>query len=204
MNKAKLLMGLFLLGGTLKAQTAPNMVKVCDEICTVTAVSVPNALWQFGQGTSWSPLSVQTYPLVANCFLSCPQFGGDPAPSITKTLYVQQQAQAFTVVWNDSTGKVTTTAIPGLPVPLVTQTAVAPDTAAVAPQAVTTAPITLPDTQMSLTVPKNGKLVFTIPGPTVPSQTLTVSGQTAPVTRNAFAFSCTGPDLQHMTCKETQ
>jgi len=156
-------------------------------------------MWQFGFETKWSPLALQNLPLVANCLLPCPQFSGDPYPGQAKTLVVQKQAQAFTVSWFDSTGSYTTT-IPALP---VSQVANQGDTAAVAQQSASTSPVTLPSTNVTITVPKNGgKVSFVIPGSIIPAQTVTVPGQTAPVTRHTFPFSCTGPDLQHMTCTE--
>jgi hypothetical protein len=73
---------------------APNMLPVCQESCTITAISNPAAVLQFGVGSTWNPtFSNPTLPLaVSDAGSVNPALGSttDPANGTTKTLAAQQ------------------------------------------------------------------------------------------------------------------
>lgn len=84
---------------------AANTVPVGAEGVTVTAISTPNAVLQFGAGSTWATVTTPVLPFAANCYSGCPaQVGPDPAPGLAKSLVAIEQATAYTVTL--STGAV--------------------------------------------------------------------------------------------------
>lgn len=82
----------------------PNTVPICaTEGCTVTAISSPTAVLQFGAGATWNTITAPTLPMLADCNAACPQVGGDPASGVPKSLVAQEQATAYTVTLSDGT-----------------------------------------------------------------------------------------------------
>lgn len=98
------------------AGLAPNMVPVCDEGCTITAVSSATAVFQFGVGTTWGPTFIApTLPLFVSYVSPNPILSPyDPLPNVLKGLDAQQQATAYTVTYSFARNT-TTVPIPALP-----------------------------------------------------------------------------------------
>lgn len=92
-----LLLGAYVCMGAVPGPEAANVVTVCSEGCTVTAISSATAVLQFGAGVKWNTITAPALPLLASCLSACPQVGNDPDPSIAKTLVAEQQATAYTV-----------------------------------------------------------------------------------------------------------
>lgn len=90
---------------------ACGQVFVCNEGCTITAISSPTAILQFGAGTIWNKITAPKLPLLVDCSSACPQLGGDPAQGIVKSIFAVQQATAYTVTLSNGT-KVPIPAIP--------------------------------------------------------------------------------------------
>jgi hypothetical protein len=101
---------------------APNMLPICNEGCTITAISSPTAVLQFGAGTTWGPaFTMKTFPQPIQMFdpanMTLSPF--DPKPRSLKGIDAQQQATAYTVRWTQN-GTTTVTTVPALkpaPVP---------------------------------------------------------------------------------------
>lgn len=93
--------------GSAMAQTPisqmPNAIPICtdSQACVITAVSDPNARFQFGAGTTWCqtfntpamPLAVSSTPVN---LLLCKY---DPAPNQGKTLLAQQRNTPYAVTY---------------------------------------------------------------------------------------------------------
>lgn len=101
----------------------PNSVLVGPEGITITAVSSPSAVFQFGIGTNWCATTITspklpmlvtytTPPTLALCAI-------DPAPGVVKSIVAQQQSSAYTVTYtiNGTSTKVTIPALPVTPTP---------------------------------------------------------------------------------------
>lgn len=120
----KRILALFILAATAHAQNVPQMtnaVSIGVEGITITADSAPNPLVvQICYQSACSPAQTPKLPLVVNCSSAtlCKLLGGDPAVGDPKTLYVQQQATAFTV---------TLAGVPiPVPIPAIAQPVVTP------------------------------------------------------------------------------
>lgn len=99
---------LAILVGSAMAQSPisqmPNATPICtdSQVCVITAVSDPNARFQFGAGTTWCqtfntpamPLAVSSTPVN---LLLCKY---DPAPNQGKTLLAQQRNTSYTVTYS--------------------------------------------------------------------------------------------------------
>lgn len=94
----------------------PNTVLIGIEGVTVTAISSPTAVLQFGVGTTWNKVTAPKLPLIISCSGGCPALGNDPAPGVVKSLYAVQQATAYTITLSNGTKKT----VPALPPPPVT------------------------------------------------------------------------------------
>ena len=93
---------------------------LCQEPnCTIMSLSSPSIKAYFGTGTKWcaTPMVMTTLPLAVNYAtpnaLLCPT---DPAPSVTKSVVVVQQATAQSVGYTVNGSHYTFT-IPALPPP---------------------------------------------------------------------------------------
>lgn len=95
-------------------QAPANSVLIGAEGITVTACSTTNCTFLFGAGTKFNTVANPKYPLVVNCgngfAAACALLGGDPAPSVAKSLYALQQSIAFTVTVGGK--KITVPALP--------------------------------------------------------------------------------------------
>lgn len=136
-----------LITASLAAQTTPtgvplaaNMVQVCSEDYYITASSVASFVAQFGTTaktngfeSTFSFDSTIKLPFLV-WYLTPPLNAFDPAPSLGKYIYAQQQAKAYTVTCGG-----TAITIPALPVvtppptppPTTTTTTTTPTTATV-------------------------------------------------------------------------
>jgi hypothetical protein len=79
------------------AQAPANSVLVGAEGITITACSATNCTYEFGAGTTYNVVANPKLPLVVSCSTPCPQLGNDPLPRVAKSIYIVQQASAFTV-----------------------------------------------------------------------------------------------------------
>lgn len=123
----KLLCFAILFTGVARAQInqfpvaeMPNAVLVCTEVqnCVVTKISIPNAVVQYGLGTTWdSPITSPALPITVSCAHGCPALGNDPLSGTPKDLVAQQQSVAYTVTL--LSGTVVTIPASGAP-PVVT------------------------------------------------------------------------------------
>lgn len=124
-----LLYPLMLVFGSLplSAQTpvalAPNMVNVCAEGGTITAMPV-GTVYQFGIGKTYTPAATSTATSPKVPFSTYyTTFPFDPAPGIVKAFWVQQQAKAYTVTCLLA-GTVAQVVMPIPALPVVTPTAI--------------------------------------------------------------------------------
>lgn len=169
---------LFLLLTTFApAAEIQNAYSIGPEGITLTAISSPSAVFQFGVGTTWcaTTFSNPKLPLLISWSspntVICPT---DPAPGIVKTLVAQQQATAYTVTYTQG-GKTTVVTVPALPLP-VTPT----PTASPAPGTFTVAQtVTLSDTTSGASIFYSltgtatcSATPYTVPIPIVASTTL--------------------------------
>lgn len=98
-----------------QATQAPNMVKVCDEDCTIHTAPIGTIL-QFGkgQGSTWElpfPVTISTLPLWADYTVL-----GDPDNGVVKEIDAQQVANAYTITYTASgSSTVQSVTIPALP-----------------------------------------------------------------------------------------
>lgn len=110
----KLIFILVLLAASAHAQAPANSVLIGAEGITVSACSTSNCTFMFGTTAKFNTVANPKYPLVVNCgsgFLTaCNLLGGDPVPSVAKSIYAVEQAVAYTVTVN---GKAVT--VPALP-----------------------------------------------------------------------------------------
>lgn len=109
-----LLVAMFIVPTTPVA-LMPNSVTICNEGCTITAISTSTAVLQFGVGSTWGqtftspklPLLI-SYTVPNNILSSF-----DPAPGIIKGLNAQEQSESYTVTYSLN-GKSVTVAVPAL------------------------------------------------------------------------------------------
>jgi hypothetical protein len=93
----------------------PNATLIGPEGITITAISIPNAVLQFGIGTTWcTVITGPKLPLLVS-YVSpnlalCPF---DPKPNVAKSIVAQQQTSTYTVTYTLNGGTVTKT-IPAL------------------------------------------------------------------------------------------
>lgn len=99
-----------------QATQASNMVKVCDEDCTIHTAPIGTVL-QFGKGTgsTWElpfPVTISTLPLWADYTVL-----GDPDNGVVKEIDAQRAANAYTITYTASgSSTVQTVTVPALPV----------------------------------------------------------------------------------------
>jgi hypothetical protein len=94
-----------------------NAVKICDEGCTITFVSVENAVLQFGTAATWGPpFTTNSFPFLVS-YATPPNLAlspaGDPALNTVKEIDAQQQSSDYSVTWTLN-GVTTITPVPGL------------------------------------------------------------------------------------------
>jgi hypothetical protein len=90
-------------GNTPTAEVA-NAVTICSEspLCTITAVSDPTAVFQFGASSKWCPTTIRdpALPLVVSYASPNPVLCAfDPDPSVIKTFVGQQMSNAYEVTF---------------------------------------------------------------------------------------------------------
>jgi hypothetical protein len=124
---------LCMFAAPLTAQVPANTTLVGSEGITVTACTVSPCTYYFGAGSTYYVVTSLKLPAAINCASgyasACAALGGDPAPGVSKSLYVAQQAAAGSVTYiaSGSTTPVVK-AVPALPpvVPTVTATYTCP------------------------------------------------------------------------------
>jgi hypothetical protein len=135
---------LLLASFAASAQNAPvakmaNAIPIGPEGITITAISNPSALLQFGTGTTWCPAANYSHSLwlvVSYLAPNLPLCPFDPAPGLVKEIDAQQAAAAYTVTFTHA-GTTTLVTVPAL-------TATPP---------VTTPPGTTPAGPVTITLP---------------------------------------------------
>ena len=110
-------------GGTTTPPTTAgpeiaNAIFIASEGITITQVSDPAAVLQFGSGTSWCPTTIPgSTPMPLYISYSNPVICQiDHAPGATKMVVAQRKANDYTVTWTDGSTSVTTL-VPALPAP---------------------------------------------------------------------------------------
>lgn len=89
----------------------PNMVEVCSGKCTLIsfhsdapALQLQGGapLFQLKAGSNWSQLATPKFPFDITCAKSCAEFGGDPKPGATKTLYAEKTFARYEIMFQKS------------------------------------------------------------------------------------------------------
>lgn len=124
-----LLVGLMLAFSSGKAQPPiplmANAISICMDVqsCVITAISDPNAVFQFGAGTTWCQTlnTPKTLPISVNYSTQnqvlCKY---DPAPGAIKTLVAQQRNSFYTITYTLAGQAQPIKTIPGLIAPVST------------------------------------------------------------------------------------
>lgn len=96
---------------------APNMTVICPENTTITTMAV-GTLYQFGTGSTWTPLKATTTTFPKLPFAAVyTAFLPDPAPGVAKVFSVQQTAKIQTIIYTGNNGKPVTVTVPALVAP---------------------------------------------------------------------------------------